>query len=219
MKIDTTAPTIHLDGLTDGKVSTPVVIRATDFVPGSGGATITSVVLDGQPQASLDKLRAAQLTQGQHTVVVKAEDLAGLVTTRTETFTVTGPVQDSDSVSAPGTVGGTVPATLALSLGAPATFGAFTPGVTQEYTAQSTAKVTSTAGDATLSVSEPGHLSNGSFSLAEPLRVTLAKSSWTGPTSSEDVGVTFKQLIKATDALRTGAYSKTVTFTLSTTTP
>ena len=161
VKIDTTAPTIHLDGLTDGKVSTPVVIRATDFVPGSGGAKITSVVLDGQPQASLDKLRAAQLTPGQHTVVVKAEDLAGLVTTRTETFTVTGPVQDSDSVSAPGTVGGTVPATLALSLGAPATFGAFTPGVTQEYTAQSTAKVTSTAGDATLSVSEPGHLSNG----------------------------------------------------------
>ena len=64
-----------------------------------------------------------------------------------------------------------MPATLALSLGAPATFGAFTPGVTQEYTAQSTAKVTSTAGDATLSVSEPGHLSNGAFSLAEPLRV------------------------------------------------
>ena len=33
------------------------------------------------------------------------------------------------------------------------------------------------------------------------------------------MGVTFKQLVKATDALRTGAYSKTVTFTLSTTTP
>ena len=33
-------------------------------------------------------------------------------------------------------VGGTVPATLALTLGAPATFGAFTPGVGQDYTAE-----------------------------------------------------------------------------------
>ena len=31
--------------------------------------------------------------------------------------------------------------------------------------------------------------------------------------------MTFKQLIKSTDALRTGTYSKTVTFTLSTTNP
>ena len=37
--------------------------------------------------------------------------------------------------------------------------------------------------------------------------------------SNEKVGVTFKQLIKANDALRTGTYSKTVTFTLSTTAP
>ena len=34
-----------------------------------------------------------------------------------------------------GTVGGSVPATLALTLGAPATFGAFTPGVARTYTA------------------------------------------------------------------------------------
>ena len=35
----------------------------------------------------------------------------------------------------PGTVGGNVPATLALTLGTPATFGAFTPGLAKEYTA------------------------------------------------------------------------------------
>ena len=118
-----------------------------------------------------------------------------------------------------GTVGGTVPATLSLSLGAPASFGAFTPGVTKEYTATSVATVTSSAGDATLSVSDPGHLTNGAFSLAEPLRVELAKSAWTGPTSNESVGVTFKQLVKQTDPLRTGSYSRTLTFTLSTTSP
>ena len=31
--------------------------------------------------------------------------------------------------------------------------------------------------------------------------------------------ITFTQQIKATDALRTGAYGKTLTFTLTTTTP
>ena len=52
-------------------------------------------------------------------------------------------------------VGATVPATLSLTLGTPATFGAFTPGVAREYTASTTANVISTAGDATLTVSDP----------------------------------------------------------------
>ena len=37
--------------------------------------------------------------------------------------------------------------------------------------------------------------------------------------SNDPVTVTFKQSIGANDALRTGNYSKTLTFTLSTTTP
>ena len=79
--------------------------------------------------------------------------------------------------------------------------------------------MTSSAGDATLSVSEPGHLANGAFTLPQPLQVTLAKSTWTAPTSNEAVNVGFTQRIEATDALRTGAYSRTLTFTLSTTSP
>ena len=118
-----------------------------------------------------------------------------------------------------GTVGGTVPATLSLTLGAPASFGAFTPALTKEYETSSTATVTSTAGDATLSVSNPGYLANGAYTLAEPLRVGFSKSVWTGPVSNDNVTIAFKQLIKATDPLRTGSYSKSVTFTLSTTTP
>jgi PKD repeat protein/type 1 glutamine amidotransferase len=120
----------------------------------------------------------------------------------------------------PGTVGGTVPATLALTLGAPASFGAFTPGLAKEYTAQTTANVLSTAGDAALSVSpSPAYLTNGAFTLPEPLQVAFSRSSWTAPVSNESVTISFKQQIKATDALRTGAYSKTLTFTLSTTQP
>src|SRR4051794_22181171 len=57
---------------------------------------------------------------------------------------------------AAGAAGGTVPATLALTMGAAATFGAFTPGLDRTYDATTTASVTSTAGDAALTVSDPG---------------------------------------------------------------
>jgi len=127
------------------------------------------------------------------------------------------------SICTQGEVGGTVPATLSLTLGAPATFGAFTPGVTQEYTASTTATVVSTAGDATLSVSDtganPGHLVNGAFALASPLEGLGVVKTWTAPTSNEAVTVTFKQAIGANEPLRTGSYAKTLTFTLSTTNP
>jgi hypothetical protein len=91
--------------------------------------------------------------------------------------------------------------------------------VAREYTATSEANVISTAGDATLSVSTPGKLTNGAFSLAQPFTVQLAKTAWTAPTSNEKVGVTFKQSIGSSEALRTGSYTGTVTFTLSTTQP
>ena len=121
--------------------------------------------------------------------------------------------------AAGGDVGGNVPATLALTVGPPATFGAFTAGVAKTYLATTTATVTSTAGDATLSSSDPGHLTNGAFALPQPLQVSFSKSTWSGPTSNEPVTITFTQPIGASDALRTGSYTKTLTFTLSTTSP
>jgi hypothetical protein len=140
--------------------------------------------------------------------------------------------------TADGTVGGTVPATLSLTLGTPASFGALTAGVAKDYAAQTTANVISTAGDAALSVADPsstatGHLVNGTFSLPSALQAnaggpfadvggsaapTLLKT-WNAPTSNESVAIAFQQHIGANDALRTGSYAKTLTFTLSTTTP
>ena len=124
----------------------------------------------------------------------------------------------------PGTVGAVVPATLALTLGAPAMFPPFTPGVANTYTASTTANVISTAGDATLTVTDPsptntGHLVNGAFVLPQPLQGLGVVKTWTGPTSNESVPITFRQAIGANDALRTDTYSKTLTFTLSTTNP
>jgi hypothetical protein len=123
-----------------------------------------------------------------------------------------------------GTVGGSVPPTLSLTLGAPASFGAFTPGVTREYTASTTANVISSAGDAALTVTDPGtnhpgHLTNGSFFLPQPLQGLGTVKTYSGPVANDAATITFKQAIGATDALRTGAYTKTLTFTLSTTTP
>jgi beta-glucosidase len=141
---------------------------------------------------------------------------------------------------ATGTVGGTVPATLTLTLGPAATFPPFTPGVANDYTASTTATIISTAGDATLSVTDPspvatGHLVNGAFSLPSALKARagstafmplsetagspLALLTYTGPVSNDQVTVAFQQHIGSSDALRTGTYSKTLTFTLSTTNP
>jgi hypothetical protein len=43
--------------------------------------------------------------------------------------------------------------------------------------------------------------------------------SYNKPVSNDSVTLSFKQTIAANDALRTGTYSKTLTFTLSTATP
>jgi len=142
----------------------------------------------------------------------------------------------------PSTPGGTVPATLGLTIGSSGVLGPFTPGVAKDYTSTTTANVISTAGDATLSVTDPsttapGHLVNGAFSLPAALKAVatspagksagsgtvsgapLALETWNAPVSNDAVQVLFTQSIGATDALRTGSYSKTLTFTLSTTTP
>jgi hypothetical protein len=143
------------------------------------------------------------------------------------------------AVDGSGGVGGSVPATLSLTLGAPASFGAFTPGFAHDYIASTTATVLSTAGDATLRVADPssiqtGHLVNGAFFLPQALQArantgafaavgsSAAPTSlltYAAPVSNDHVTLDFKQTIGSSDALRTGSYAKPLTFTLSTTTP
>jgi hypothetical protein len=152
------------------------------------------------------------------------------------------PAGEAFCVWAEQSVGGTVPATLALSLGTPATFGAFQPGAARDYRASVLATVISTAGDAALSVADPsptatGRLVNGAFALASRLQaraysVAVAGQAfadvggtgtplllWDRPVSNDAATVEFGQRIASTDPLRTGSYSKTLTFTLSTTNP
>ena len=99
--------------------------------------------------------------------------------------------------------------------------------------------VTSSAGDATLSVADPsptatGRLTNGTFALATPVmaranqgvfapitgtNTPLTLLTYAGPVSANAVTIGLKQTIGAGESLRTGTYSKTLTFSLSTTTP
>ena len=182
------------------------------------------VLLQGQQLAlmvfSSDRLFTLRPQPGTEVTV----DLAGTslsipVVGGSKAFTT---ATGGDEEEAP--VGGTVPATLSLTLGAPAQFGAFTPGVAREYTASTTANVISSAGDAALTVSDPssqspGHLVNGTFALPQPLQGLGTVKTYNAPVSNDQVTVQFKQQIGANDALRTGTYAKTLTFTLSTTSP
>ena len=144
------------------------------------------------------------------------------------------------------TPGGTVPSVLSLSLPAQnSTFGTFQPGVGRSYETAIAGSVLSTAGGALLSVSDPsttapGHLTNGAFALPQPLNVRAVNSAnpgnafvplaeasstqtnlltYTGPVNGDLVTVGFRQAIGAGDVLRAGTYNKTLTFSLSATTP
>jgi sugar phosphate isomerase/epimerase len=146
-----------------------------------------------------------------------------------------------------GTVGGTVPSVLQLNVvNSGGSFGTFVPGVPQAYDTSLAASATTTTGDAKLSVTDPsttatGHLVNGPFSLPsaltaravglgdsagtayQPLSETAGQQvdlkTWSSPMTAAPLTLGFRQSIGASDVLRAGTYSKTVTFTLSTTTP
>jgi X-Pro dipeptidyl-peptidase len=229
---DTTAPTV-----------TPNP-NMTVYSADSTGATVTytpPVATDTQdpnPTVSCTPASGTKFKIGTTTVNCVVTDANGNATPTSFNVTVLF------AASANGDVSGNVPATLSLTLGPAATFGAFAPGVTAPYTASTTANVISTAGDALLSVADPsstatGHLVNGAFFLPQPLQARGKKAgttgtafnnvgssasplnllTWSAPVSNDPVTLEFQQLINANDALRTGSYSKTLTYTLSTTNP
>jgi hypothetical protein len=155
-----------------------------------------------------------------------------------------GPV--SQDVPVGGEVGGDVAGQLALSIPAgPWSFGTFVPGLARDYDLNLAAQVTSTAGNALLTVTDPsatatGYLVNGTFALASPLQVRsptaanpnpayatlpstagapLTLQSYNGPVSNEAVQIALRQSIGANEGLRAGTYGKNLTFTLSSSTP
>src|SRR3954454_18783284 len=97
------------------------------------------------------------LTGGTHKATLTTTYADGGTSSKDVTFEVPPTVST--------TVGGTVVPTLALTVGPPAAFGQFVAAVANTYTAQTTANVISTAGNATMTVTDtasnaPGHLVN-----------------------------------------------------------
>jgi Bacterial Ig domain len=226
---DTTAPTVT--------IATPA--EGATFVKGTAIAVSYACTDDVAVADCVGTLaNGANLdtsTVGPGSFTVTAHDTTGNLKTVTNTYNVVE--QD------PGDVGGSAPATLSLTLGSAGALGPFVPGMAKDYTATLAAKVISTAANATLTVADPsttapGHLVNGSYVLAQALKATAASANGTsaplaaigGPdapttletwndVANDDVTVTLVQPIGASDLLRTGGYSKTLTFTLSTTQP
>ena len=106
---------------------------------------------------------------------------------------------------------------LALDVTTPGSLGSFTPGVAKDYSVETSAKVTSSAGDAQLSVVDPsstapGHLVNGAYALASPLQINgspLAGTpstlkTWTGPITGDTVALA----LQAGDLRRRAAASR-----------
>jgi hypothetical protein len=247
---DTTAPNVELEFDTDLAEAPPVNYRfkwldepAVIYYT-TDGSTPTVVDCDNPtgstrcynnqgPRMPGETLSLSRL--GIHDITYMARDIKGNQSAVKSQRIIIGPDLD---------VGGTVAPTLSLSLGAPAAFAPFTPGVDGTYDASTTANVVSSAGDGLLSVADPsssntGKLVNGAFALASPLQASATSAAgsggafapvggsanptsvltYTGPTSNDQVTLNFRQTIGRTEPLRTGAYSKTLTFTLSTTQP
>jgi hypothetical protein len=207
--------------------------EAADIYYTTDGSTPTTSSPEYQPSHTRGRPDPIHLT-GTATIKWLAKDFKGNTSTGSHTFYL--------GTQAGGGATGTVPATLALSLGSAPTFGSFTAGLAKDYLASMTANVISTAGNGSLSVSDsssqaPGHLVNGTFSLPQAVQAKASSAAgtgsdyqavgaapatlltYTGPTSNDSVTVGLKQSIGANDGLRTGSYSKTLTFTLSTTAP
>jgi hypothetical protein len=154
--------------------------------------------------------------------------------------TVTG--QTQDHTDTPQDVMATVPTLLKLTVTPTTTLGSIAPGVAHDYLSSVAAEITSTAGSAALSISDqssnaPGRLVNGTYALASPVEAQATNAtqtssafsavgaspvtllSYNAPVSSDPVTIGFRQRVSASELLRAGSYSKTLTFTLTTTTP
>jgi plastocyanin len=206
----------------------------TEYRVNTDGATGEWVRNDNADSESPFVTAVSVMAEGSHVVEYRSHDTAGNTeATKSVAFTIAEPaVSGSDDVD----VTADVPLVMSIELGGPVTFGSMIPGEAHDYTASTTATVTSSSPSSSLSVVDPsvtapGHLLNGTVVMPQPLQAaaggpfapiagtpTILRS-WTGGLANEPVGIEFKQPVAATDRLIAGQYGKRITFTLSTTTP
>jgi hypothetical protein len=227
---DTTPPTITIVTPAEGESFTQGQTVKAAYTCADDSGTVQTCA---GPVANGADISTA--TVGDFEFKVDATDAAGNAASVTRHYSVK-PVET--------TPGGETPATLNLTLGAANPFSPFVPGIAKDYTTSVAATMTTTSLDATLWVADPsstatGRLMNGTFALETPLKVSAVSPNGTsapegavggsaaptklltyaGPVVNEAATLSFKQTIGGTEALRTGGYAKTLTFTLSTENP
>jgi 3',5'-cyclic AMP phosphodiesterase CpdA len=220
-------------------VSGPKMYEANDSNWVTNGAVARNILMNTQLYQVIT-VDGSRLTYEARTATGRLHDRFTIDKPATGTKTIT---EDLEQTKTEG-VGGTVPATLSLTLDGAPSLGAFTPGEAKDYETSVAAKVTSTAGDSTLSITDPGsvapgRLVNGTFSLQQPVEARASSPAaataggafvpiggspltllgYVGPVSNDPVTIGFRQSIAAGEALRTGNYAKTLTLALSTTAP
>ena len=227
------APTITVTSPTSGQGFKLGSTAVADFSCGDNVAvdSCTGTVADGETM-TMESL-------GNKVFKVTAIDSAGNVTTKEVPYMVNSKDVQINSG------GGSVDSALELKFSGPASFGAFTPGVAREYLTTAAPTITSTAGNVALTVHDPatsgvGRLINGPSTLTQALQVYLSNgtgstagpggavggaaaptaiATWAAPVTNREFTLQFRQLVNANENLRSGSYSKTLTFTLSTTAP
>jgi hypothetical protein len=182
---------------------------------------------------------------GNKSFTVTATDSAGNITTKTINYKINS-VDFPVTVSG-GSVEPTLGLSLQTPPSG-TTFGAFTPGLAKTYESNLTASVTSNLANTTLSVYDPattntGRLVNGTRALTSPLSIALVPGnssqqatalaggpvggaaaptplfSYSAPQTNRTATLLLSQAIASNETLVAGTYSKTLTFTMSTTAP
>jgi PKD repeat protein len=234
-------PTVTVSRNPAGSVDPGTPIAFTAAAADADGDTLTYAWEFGDSGTSnVQNPTHTYAAPGTYTAKVTVTDGKGGSGTDTVVVGVNGPTQDH--TDAPQDVMATVPTLLRLDLAPSAALGAIVPGVAHDYTASVAAQVTSTAGNAALAISDagpnaPGHLVNGTYALASPVEAQATNAtqtsaafsavgaspvtllSYVAPVSSDVVNVGFRQHVSGAELLRAGTYTKTLTFTLTTTTP
>jgi PKD repeat protein len=235
------APTVTVSRNPAGNVDPGTAITFTATAADADGDTLAYTWDFGDSGASnVQNPTHTYAAPGAYTAKVTVTDGKGGTASDAVVVTVTGQVQDHTDT--PQDVMATVPTLLKLTVTPTTTLGSIAPGVAHDYLSSVAAEITSTAGSAALTISDlssnaPGRLVNGTYALASPVEAQATNAtqtssafspvgaspvtllSYDAPVSSDPVTVGFRQRVSAGELLRAGSYSKTLTFTLTTTTP
>jgi hypothetical protein len=228
------------------KVSDPVVVGFQCLPKPSTTVTKCTATFANGTAATSGESTIATTAPGPGSLTVTAEGSDGGTSTLTHTYNVVESDDGGAGGSTPATLNLSLGQPGVFAPFVPGVANDYTTTVTMGILSTAGDAVLSVADP---SGANTGRLVNGAFALAAPLQIAGSRPAQTDPDTGQPIPVpapvfapvggsanpttlltydgplnetdtiTFKQPINQTESLRTGAYSKTLTFTLSTTQP